>query len=92
MARVDILWQIECRLEVLVAPYRATLRYYRCDTPYRAILSRGSAIPQNGAIPKNVVILKARKFGHLGALAKCIYQENVRNMLSNLQQIFAPFL
>ena len=24
----------------LVAPYRAILRYYRCDTPYRAILSR----------------------------------------------------
>ena len=26
----------------LVAPYRAILRYYRCDTAYRAILSKGS--------------------------------------------------
>ena len=26
----------------LVAPYRAILRYYRCDTPYRAILSQPS--------------------------------------------------
>ena len=26
----------------LVAPYRAILRYYRCDTPYRAILFQGS--------------------------------------------------
>ena len=25
----------------LVAPYRAILRYYRCDTPYRAILFEG---------------------------------------------------
>ena len=25
----------------LVAPYGAMLRYYRCDTPYRAILSKG---------------------------------------------------
>ena len=25
----------------LVAPYRATLRYYRCNTPYRAILFKG---------------------------------------------------
>ena len=25
----------------LVAPYRAILRYYRCDTPYRAILFKG---------------------------------------------------
>ena len=25
----------------LVAPYRAILRYYRCDTPYRAILFQG---------------------------------------------------
>ena len=25
-----------------MAPYRAILRYYRCDTPYRAILSRPS--------------------------------------------------
>ena len=25
----------------LVAPYRVILRYYRCDTPYRAILSKG---------------------------------------------------
>ena len=25
---------------ILVAPYRAILRYYRCDTPYRAILLR----------------------------------------------------
>ena len=27
--------------EDLVAPYRAILRYYRCDTPYRAILFWG---------------------------------------------------
>ena len=27
--------------ESLVAPYRAILRYYRCDTPYRAILFKG---------------------------------------------------
>ena len=27
---------------VLVAPYRAILRYYRCHTPYRAILSQPS--------------------------------------------------
>ena len=26
---------------ILVAPYRAILRYYRCDTPYRAILLKG---------------------------------------------------
>ena len=26
----------------LVGPYRAILRYYRCDTPYRAILFKGS--------------------------------------------------
>ena len=25
----------------LVAPYRAILRYYRCDTTYRAILFKG---------------------------------------------------
>ena len=25
-----------------MAPYRAILRYYRCDTPYRAILFKGS--------------------------------------------------
>ena len=25
----------------LVAPYRAILRYYRCDTPYRAIPVKG---------------------------------------------------
>ena len=25
----------------LVAPYRAILRYYRCDTPYRAVLYNG---------------------------------------------------
>ena len=29
-------------MESLVAPYRAILRYYRCDTPYRAILSQPS--------------------------------------------------
>ena len=36
----------------LVAPYCAILRYYRCDTPYRAILSKGGtlALPRNGAI------------------------------------------
>ena len=28
--------------DALVAPYRAILRYYRCDTPYRAILFEGS--------------------------------------------------
>ena len=26
---------------ILVAPYRAILRYYRCDTPYGAILFKG---------------------------------------------------
>ena len=36
----------------LVAPYRAILRYYLCDTPYRAILFKGGlAPPQIGAIP-----------------------------------------
>ena len=30
---------VECAS--LVAPYRAILRYYRCDTPYRAILFQG---------------------------------------------------
>ena len=29
----------------LVAPYRAILRYYRCDTPYRAILFQGGCTP-----------------------------------------------
>ena len=28
-------------IETLVAPYRAILRYYRCDTPYCAILFQG---------------------------------------------------
>ena len=28
-------------LKYLVAPYRAILRYYRCDTPYSAILFKG---------------------------------------------------
>ena len=27
----------------LVAPYRAILRYYRCDTPYRAMLFQGGS-------------------------------------------------
>ena len=31
----------------LVVPHRAILRYYRCDTPYRAILCQGLSIPQN---------------------------------------------
>ena len=36
----------------LVAPYGAILRYYRCDTPYRAIFLAGRlALPRNGAIP-----------------------------------------
>ena len=36
----------------LVAPHCATFRYYRCDTPYRAIPFQGRlALPQNGAIP-----------------------------------------
>ena len=30
------------KLNPLVAPYRAILRWYRCDTPYRAILSQPS--------------------------------------------------
>ena len=30
-------------LSNLVAPYRAILRYYRCDTPYRAILFQGGS-------------------------------------------------
>ena len=29
----------------LVAPYRAILRYYRCDTPYRTILLREVSTP-----------------------------------------------
>ena len=32
-------------LGYLVAPYRAILRYYRCDTPYRAILFQGVSTP-----------------------------------------------
>ena len=38
----------------LVAPYRAILRYYPCDTPYRAILLKGSQHSpkiQNDVIP-----------------------------------------
>ena len=31
----------------LVAPYRAILRYYRCDTTYRAILFQGGKQPTN---------------------------------------------
>ena len=31
-----------CNFMFLVAPYRAILRYYRCDTPYHAILSQPS--------------------------------------------------
>ena len=35
-----------------VAPYLSILRYYRCDTPYRAILFKGGwHSPKNGAIP-----------------------------------------
>ena len=35
-----------------MAPYRAILRYYHCDTPYRVMLFKGGwALPQNGAIP-----------------------------------------
>ena len=30
---------------LLVAPYCAILRYYRCDTPYRAILFQGKSTP-----------------------------------------------
>ena len=30
-----------------VAPYRAILRYYRCNTPYRAILFKEVSTPQN---------------------------------------------
>ena len=33
------IWASAC--STLVAPYRAILRYYRCDTPYRAILFKG---------------------------------------------------
>ena len=32
---------IESLQGFLVAPYRAILRYYRCDTPYRAMLFKG---------------------------------------------------
>ena len=35
-----LLWGI-VHVADLVAPYRAILRYYRCDTPYRAILFQG---------------------------------------------------
>ena len=39
--------QIGSRSVCLVAPYRAILRYYRCDTPYRAIVFQGGlALPQ----------------------------------------------
>ena len=34
-------WYGPMPLKVLVAPYRAILRYYRCDTSYRAILFKG---------------------------------------------------
>ena len=34
----------------LMAPDRAILRYYRCDTPYRVILFREVSTPQSGAI------------------------------------------
>ena len=34
---LEIVFFLVC-LGCLVAPYRAILRYYRCDTPYRAIL------------------------------------------------------
>ena len=36
---------------ILVAPYRAILRYYCCDRPYRAILLRKVSSPPNGARP-----------------------------------------
>ena len=32
---------VQAIVVTLVAPYRAILRYYRCDTPYRAILVQG---------------------------------------------------
>ena len=36
----------------LVAPYRAILRYYRCDTPYRAILFKeGEHFPNRVRYP-----------------------------------------
>ena len=50
--RGGVPWQTLATLSV--APYRAILRYYRCDTPYRAILSLGGGqctFSRNGAIP-----------------------------------------
>ena len=41
----------------LVAPYRAILRYYRCDTPYRAILfKRGQHTPTMVRYPPPLVL------------------------------------
>ena len=37
-----LLWSGGFPLNALVAPYRAILRWYRCSTPYRAILSQPS--------------------------------------------------
>ena len=37
--------RFSCDSDTLVAPYRAILRYYRCDTPYRAILLKRVSTP-----------------------------------------------
>ena len=44
----NICMTVRCHSPDLVAPYRAILRYYRCDTPYRAILSRPPSNPPTG--------------------------------------------
>ena len=45
------------RFQSLVAPYRATLRYCRCDTPISCDTFSGRlALPQNGAITPPLVL------------------------------------
>ena len=47
--------------EILVAPYRAILRYYRCDNPYRAILFKGGQhSPKKVRYPPLYLILDRR--------------------------------
>ena len=43
--KVDVLGSGDRSRLNLVAPYRAILRYYRCDTPYCAILIREVSTP-----------------------------------------------
>ena len=55
----------------LVAPYRAILRYHRCDTPYRTILLQGSRLtaPQDGAITLPWCLVSHRHI--CGAMPHC---------------------